>query len=251
MPPDEAQDPSELALVLLELNRFVIDKQALAELLQQLTLAARSTVAGADRASVSLQHDGSVFTSNASDDVARELDDVQYASDEGPCLDALRHGRQVSLSLAEDPDRYARFSSTARERFVNAVLSTPVRVESRPIGALNLYSETVAEFGEAQADVASMFATQAAALLANAATTYKWSRQDREHLERALQSRDLIGLAKGMLMERTGCSADEAFAMLRRESQATDLEVIVLARTIVMEGRRFSTEDRRQSDPDG
>src|SRR5215210_5875387 len=234
MPPDEARSTG-LADALAELHGVVITEQTLDDVLAQVLVLARSTVDGAEGASVSLMRDGTFFTSNASDDVVLELDAVQYDSNAGPCVDAIRTGRQVSLSLLRDANRYPDFSAAAVARFMSAVLSTPFLVQGRPIGALNLYSASVSAFAPPEADVASLFAAQASSLLANAAA-FAITSEANENLERALQSRDVIGQAKGLLMEREGCSADEAFDILRRESQRRNEKVIDIAR-ILVEGR--------------
>ena len=52
-------------------------------------------------------------------------------------------------------------------------------------------------------------------------------------LRQALQSRDVIGQAKGILMERRGISADEAFDVLRRASQSLNIKLTTVAQTLV------------------
>jgi GAF domain-containing protein len=234
MPPDEARNTG-LAGALAELHGVVITEQTLDDVLAQVLVLARSTVDGTEGASVSLMRDGTFFTSNASDDVVLELDAVQCESDAGPCVDAIRTGQQVSLSLLRDAGRYPDFSVAALGRFMSAVLSTPFLIQGQPIGALNLYSASVSAFTPREAEVASLFAAQASSLLANAAA-FAITSETNENLERALQSRDVIGQAKGLLMEREGCSADEAFDMLRRESQRRNEKVIDIAR-ILVDGR--------------
>lgn len=231
MPPDEARD-AELARALAELKRVVITEHTLEDLLGQVVTLARSTVHGVDGASVSLREDGALFTSNMTDDVVRELDVVQYEHNDGPCVEAIRRGRQISVSLKREPDRYPRFSEAAQQRFMTAVLSTPFLVRTGPIGALNLYSATVPAFGEEQGTAAALFATQTSSLLANA-SALALSTLTNVNLERALQSRDLIGQAKGLLMERHGCSADEAFDVLRRESQRRNEKLVDIATQLV------------------
>jgi GAF domain-containing protein len=234
MPPDEARNTG-LADALAELHGVVITEQTLDDVLAQVLVLARSTLNGAEGASVSLTRDGNYVTSNASDDVVLELDAVQYENDAGPCVDAIRTGRQISLSLLREADRYPDFSAAAVGRFMSAVLSTPFLVQGRPIGALNLYSASVSAFTPREADVASLFAAQASSLLANAAA-FALTSETNLNLEIALESRDVIGQAKGLLMEREGCSAEEAFDTLRRESQRRNEKVIDIARDLV-EGR--------------
>jgi hypothetical protein len=154
LPPHETRN-TELAEALAELNRVVITEMTLDDLLAQVLLLARARVSGTDGASVSLTRDGTYFTSNATDDVVRELDAVQYENDDGPCVEAMRTAQQVSISLLRESDRFAPFSAAALGRFMSAVLSTPFLVQGQPIGALNLYSASVSAFGSGEAEVAS------------------------------------------------------------------------------------------------
>jgi GAF domain-containing protein len=249
LPPHETRN-TELAEALAELNRVVITEMTLDDLLAQVLVLARSTVSGTDGASVSLTRDGTYCTSNATDDVVRELDAVQYENDDGPCVEAMRSAQQVSISLLRESDRFAPFSAAALGRFMSSVLSTPFLVQGRPIGALNLYSASVSAFGSGEAEVASLFAEQASSLLANA-SAFAMTSQSNANLERALQSRDVIGQAKGILMEREGSSADEAFDMLRRESQRRNEKVIDIARKLVEGRMTLSGQEDRHGEPDG
>jgi AmiR/NasT family two-component response regulator len=51
-------------------------------------------------------------------------------------------------------------------------------------------------------------------------------------LRRALDSRDVIGQAKGILMHRRGISAEQAFDLLRRSSQDLNVKLAELARLL-------------------
>jgi len=215
-----------------ELGGVLLSEQTLDDLLELIVSLARSSLGGADGVSVSLLEAGVPITTNSSDDVVRELDGVQYASDEGPCIDAMKTGTQVQVALAEETDRYPHFSPAAMQRFMTGILSTPLKVLEETTGALNVYSASVARFGEEDADIAGRFAAQASILLANAAA-YAAAVRKSDQLQLALQSRDLIGQAKGILMERNRCSAEEAFDMLRRTSQHANRKLTSVAEEVV------------------
>jgi GAF domain-containing protein len=234
--PDEARNRAELVRTLSELTRVVISEQTLDDLLQRVVGLARSTVDGVDGASISLRHDGGTFTHNATDDVVRNLDIIQYENSEGPCVDAINQGRQVAMAVGQEADRYPTFAPLASERFIAGILSTPFAVTKQPFGALNLYSSSVSRWNKPEKNAASLFAHQASALLANAAA-YASTSEAAENLQRALENRDVIGQAKGLLMAQRGCSADEAFDILRRESQRANRKLAEIARELA-EGRR-------------
>jgi AmiR/NasT family two-component response regulator len=52
-------------------------------------------------------------------------------------------------------------------------------------------------------------------------------------LRQAISSRDVIGQAKGILMERRGIGADEAFQILRKASQSLNVKLTQVAETLV------------------
>ena|SRR5438045_4049959 len=56
--------------------------------------------------------------------------------------------------------------------------------------------------------------------------------------ETALESRDVIGQAKGVIMSALGCSADEAFALIVKQSQHENRKVSELAIEIAARTRR-------------
>ena len=57
-----------------------------------------------------------------------------------------------------------------------------------------------------------------------------------EHLRKALASRDVIGQAKGILMERCRITADEAFALLVQASQHQNIRVAELSAMLAETG---------------
>ncbi|MEA2505877.1 MAG: hypothetical protein QOH48_495 [Actinomycetota bacterium] len=69
------------------------------------------------------------------------------------------------------------------------------------------------------------------------------------HLVRAVENRDLIGQAKGILMEREGCSADEAFRMLVEASQRANIKVVNIADEIVRSTARGGALRSHRSRP--
>jgi GAF domain-containing protein len=185
---------------------------------------------------VTLATNGTFTTPHATDDLVRELDAIQYRDREGPCVDAVRQGSQINLALTPDGAAYPRFREAAVQRFITGVLSTPLRAGDETLGGLNCYSASSEGFPEADVEAVIQFTHHAAVLLANAATSARTTATN-EQLLRALESRDLIGQAKGMLMERRGCTADEAFDELRRGSQRENRKLTALAEDAVARRR--------------
>jgi GAF domain-containing protein len=226
------------------LAEILLSEQSLDELLHVIVDMARHTVPGIDGASVTLLRDGRMVTPNFSDEVVRELDHVQYQSGAGPCVDAVRRGRVMSVAVDDDPpDRYTRFIEAARSRFMTGVLSTPLRVRDHSVGGLNLYSASVERFDAGVVDRAAGFAHQASVVLANA-MAYTSAMQQNETLQEALANRETIGMAKGILMATRGCTPDEAFGLLRDQSQHENRKLRYVA-----EGLVSAQQDSRRIPP--
>ncbi len=226
-------DPDDrLQAGLSQLSGVLLAEQTVDKILGTVVELAKTTVQGVDGASVTLVQDGRMTTSHATDDVVRELDGVQYRVDEGPCVDAVRRGSSVHFDIARDRNRYPAFATAADQRFMVGVLSTPLAVGERVFGGINCYSASTERFSADEADVAAQLARQAAVVLANAATLAE-ATTTAEQLHQAMLSRDLIGQAKGMLMERQGCTAAEAFDILRRSSQRENKKLTVVAAELV------------------
>ena len=68
--------------------------------------------------------------------------------------------------------------------------------------------------------------------------------QQQEHLNKAMLARDVIGQAKGILMERHKLTADQAFAVLTRASQDTNTKLIEVARALSHTGRLIRSDHR-------
>ena len=126
---------------------------------------------------------------------------------------------------------------------VTGMYSVPLRVADRTVGAINLYSMRQT-FSEEDQHLAESFAGQAAVAVANA-DAYHQARELAHHLEEALKSRDVIGQAKGIIMERERVTADQAFEMLRKVSQARNTKLRELAEQVVLTGAWREAEVRK------
>ena len=141
----------------------------------------------------------------------------------------------VREKISENADRWPEFSTVAAKAGVHSVLAVPLVAGNEPIGALNLYSKTPGGYDEADEETAVLFSEQAAVACANAEVywrTYSLT----EHLREALESRDVIGQAKGILMARRNCTADAAFEALRQASQHRNIKLRDIAEQVVYLG---------------
>jgi len=201
---------------------------------------ARATVGGADGVSVSLHRGGRLRTVAASDETILEMDADQYATGEGPCVDASVQGHWFHATSLAQEARWPAFTVRARRLGINAILSNPLLAEDRPVGALNIYSRTSAAFGEKDQELAGIFAAEASAVLGGAGLGGTDDGRS-VRLGEALRTRQTIAEAQGVLMERDGVGELDAYRLLRDHSQKTDQPLGERAADIVASTRR----DRR------
>ncbi len=204
--------------------------------LDRVVNAARAAVPGAGLVSVTLATETGFTTPVYTDDLALKLDEVQYRLGEGPCVEATRTpgmGLTFSGDLAQGV-QFPAFGPAAAELGAHSVLAVGLFPEGEKprFGALNVYAFEAGGLDEVDRDVAVILAAHASTALAGtvAATT---AELETTQLRQALQSRDVIGQAKGILMERRGISADEAFDVLRRASQSLNVKLTTVAQTLV------------------
>ncbi len=211
---------------------MVLGEESVEELLDRVVQLAAATVPSAHSVSISVAQDGRVHTANSSGPEALVLDRAQYNEGTGPCLDAIE-GTQVEADIVDGGRPWPQLQAKAAELGVQKVLSTPLRVQDRKLGALNIYSRARSEFTDAEKHMARLFGDQAAVLLANAFTLIS-SVEMTEQLKVALASREIIGEAKGILMQQQTCTREEAFDILRRASQRENRKLRDLAETLVL-----------------
>ncbi|MGV9298176.1 GAF and ANTAR domain-containing protein [Amycolatopsis sp. NPDC003676] len=210
---------------------------SLHEAMERVVSAALRIVPEADLASITLRSaDGGFHTPVCTDATAEELDRVQYQTGEGPCLEAALQGRP-GYALANnlpDSEAFPEFGRRAGDFGFGSLLASTLLPDLKsdlPPGAINLYSRRAGAFDDAAVDNALVLASHASLALAGSAAHTAAALKE-IHLKRAVDSRDLIGQAKGILMNRRGISADAAFDILRRTSQDLNVKLVDLAHTV-------------------
>jgi GAF domain-containing protein len=231
--PEEDLDP--LLAQFESLTRTLLNATTIGAALRQVVDAALVVVPGADLVSVTLRPPkGPFYTPVETGTVAVELDQVQYESGKGPCVDAALPdgpGFVVSDDLRVE-GRWPQFAARAVEHGYNSIISTELlSTPDSPSGALNIYSRKTNGFTLTDREAALLLATHAALALAHSHTS-ELADLRQVNLRQAINSRDVIGQAKGILMNRQGISADEAFDLLRRTSQHLNVKLVDLARNL-------------------
>ncbi|MHB1781634.1 MAG: ANTAR domain-containing protein [Acidimicrobiales bacterium] len=176
---------------------------------------ARDTVGGADGVSVSIRRHGRLATVAASDHTVLDMDAGQYATGEGPCVDASVRGRWFHAGALESETRWPAFTPRARALGINAILSSPLLAGERAVGALNIYSRTAGAFTPEGQQLAARFAEETSNVLDDAGADVTDDRLA-SRLREALRARRTIAQAEGVLMERDQIGEVSAYALLRR-----------------------------------
>jgi len=194
--------------------------------LDAVTAAAVGAVPGAEHASISLVVRGKTVESRAATDpLAERMDARQTELGQGPCLDAVWEQESVHIPNMAAESRWPRFTAAAVEAGIGAMLCFQLFVADAKLGALNLYASRAGAFDEEARFTGLMFATHAAVAITGA-------RQE-ETLSAALAHRDIIGQAKGIVMERFHLDAPRAFALLTRLSQTENIKLRDIATQLV------------------
>jgi transcriptional regulator with GAF, ATPase, and Fis domain len=185
------------------------------EVLAEVVAAAVRLIPGAEEASISVVvARRSVSSRFPTGELPNQVDALQEETGQGPCLDAVYEQRTVRVSDMATDERWPEFAARAAEVGAASMLSFQLYVEGDNLGALNLYSRQPDAFTDESEHVGLLFASHAAVAFAGA--------QHMDHLHVGMATRDLIGQAKGILMERYKVTADQAFRMLVRVSNDTN-----------------------------
>ena len=154
------------------------------------------------------------------------LDKIQQRHLQGPCLTAAWEEKTVHVPDMEAEDRFPDYRRDAlTETPIRSIMAFQLFIADESLGALNVYAETPHVFTHESRTLGLIFA-------AHSSVAWNSARRD-EQFQRALSSRDVIGQAKGMIMERYGVDAVQAFEVLRKLSQDANVPLIQIAAELV------------------
>ena len=218
-----------LAEVLGTLARDLEEQDDPDVLLTAIVAAAVAMVPGAEEGSISLVTARRRITScGPTGELPVQVDAIQQEVGQGPCLDAAYEQHTVRVRDLATEERWPTFARRASAIGAASMLALQLYVQGDNLGALNLYAPKPDAFTDESEQVGLLFA-------AHAAIAYVGARNEAQ-LARALVSRDLIGQAKGILMERYQISGDRAFLVLTRSSQSSNRKLQDVAAALVESG---------------
>ncbi|MDD7965902.1 GAF and ANTAR domain-containing protein [Actinomycetospora lemnae] len=233
----------QLVLALRTAARSMAEKRSIRDLeetLAQIVDEAVNTIPAVDAGSISMTEHGRIETRCPTTESIRKLDETQSQLREGPCIEAIEDPPPTGMVIAQDfagddAQRWPRYGPHAVEAGYHGLMSTQLSTDGGVRAALNLYSRSANAFDEHSQTLAGLFGAQAALLLYGA--------HHATHLQKAVDSRDLIGQAKGILMERFAVDDEAAFQMLVKSSQDTNLKLTEVARWLTTDQSRAARPD--------
>jgi GAF domain-containing protein len=233
-PRSEAARVSEspLSESFVALSQFFVGDRTVEDTLRRVAELAVEAVEPADFVGLTLLIEGRQRTAVFTDPASPEIDQTQYDTGEGPCLEAFDTGLIVSLDSTLEDGPYPAFRKAAAARGILSTLSLPLVAGHASVGAMNLYSNAEHGFSSSDRGTATDFASHAAIVLANA-QAYWDAHSLSLRLHESMEFRAIIEQAKGILMAAEGCSADEAFDVLVAASQRENVKLRDIAQRMV------------------
>ena len=233
-PPVDSDSFSEFAFSFTQTARTLFAAGGVTSTLTSVVELAVATIEGCDYAGLFLIEGNTVATPVYTDPIVVEIDRIQHTTGEGPCLDAIAHRLIFYADDLGRDLRWLHFAPRATEAGVRCVLALPLSADAQ-LGALNLYARYPLAFGVVDRARAAILVS-----LASLALSVAHSHEDEErraaNLHAALASRETIGEALGILMERERITGHQAFDILRRASQHLNIKLREVAENLIETG---------------
>jgi len=225
-------DDDELAASLTGLSGLLSGHRSLEQGLVRVAEFAVRAIPGAEGAGLTLLEADRPQTVVATDDFVTAVDDIQYGLGEGPCVSAVAQRRTfISGNLGGEP-QWPHFGPRVGRLGVHSALSLPLLLPGQVLGALNVYAHGRDVFDEHAVAMGEAFSPQAAVSVHNAQLLDQAQRLVVQ-LQQALTSRSEIDQALGVVMSRTGATAQEAFDKFRALSQTRSVKLTEVAHEVL------------------
>jgi len=219
--------------VLRELSKVSLGGRQLTDVLGEITSIAARAIPGAEAVSTTLVRGDKAFTAAYTGEMAMQADEIQYAEDRGPCLDAGRGGVVLRIDDVRTEERWPGYIERVRRTEVRSSLSVPLPYQGSSIGALNIYSTQPAAFATPESLTAGLEVAETIAVAVANADAHAQLVDHAQNMRRAMESRAVIEQAKGVLMAQRHVTPEQAFEMLREASQRSNRKLRDIATGIV------------------
>jgi GAF domain-containing protein len=230
-------EDSALRRSLDALSSFFIGRATMSDTLFTVTELAAQAIPDAKFIGLTMMVDNKPTTAVFTDPESPEIDQTQYRSGKGPCMDAFSTGEVRVIRSTRRPNPWPEFSAACVDHGIFSTLSLPLAVAGNPLGAMNMYATEEDSFNGTDIETGMLFASQASIVLANS-QAYWDARSLGEQLSESIESRAVIEQAKGIIMGSMRCSPDQAFSYLVQQSQQTNTKLRAVAQNIVTDTTR-------------
>lgn len=218
-----------------EFTTTIVNPYDLQDLLHRLTDHA-TAITSAHGAGIMLAGNDGLGFAAASNDAVIDVEVTQDRIDDGPCHAAYATDQLTVVDDLEAEDRWPEYRRRALELGFRSIAGVPMRAWGQTIGVLDIYRRPAGPWSQADIEAAEIMTAMGAGYVLHANQT-RAQHDLADQLQTALESRDLIGQAKGLLMAQHRVDAEEAFGMLRSLSQQTNTKLRdVAGKLVVTEG---------------
>lgn len=216
----------ELAERMAELARAAAPPRTVDDVLNDVTTTARELMPGADTVGILLIGRGGKFESLAgTSELPHTLDEVQMQFSEGPCVEAALNETILRTDDFRTDQRWPLYAAAAVEHGMLSGLSIKLYTAERTAGALNMFGSKPHAFNAEDEVIGTVLAAHAAAAIL--------ASREGEQLKSAMATRDRIGQAKGIIMERYGVDEVRAFEMIKQLSQDSNVKLADVAQRVI------------------
>lgn len=237
------QDRGRLARALVEMTRTPMTTSGLADVLSEVSVICQAAFSEPVAVSISMGDPASPTLVATASKLAQSLDGAQMIAGEGPMHLAWARGETIHTSNLRADDRWHRLAPRVADSSVCAAICTPIESSGTLTGTLNVYSVFPELVNDAALEAVALLASGIAAVIHGAQVKEELENAAAQ-LQMALTSRAVIDQAKGVLMARHGCSAEEAFKLLAQTSSSANIKLREVAARLVDEAADRGADGR-------
>lgn len=224
----------ELVTVIREFTGTIINPFDLDELLHRLMHHATQVVDAAGAGIMLAGDEGDLDFVAASQERVVEAERAQARLRSGACFQAYSTNEIVVAADLESEERWPTYARHVAALGLRSVIGVPMNAYGQTIGVINFYREEHGDWSGEDVSAAEIITAMGAGYILNA-NQLRAQHTLSQQLRTAIESRDVIGQAKGILMARANVDGDAAFQILREQSQRSNQKLKDLARKLVDE----------------